>query len=83
MLLVVSCSITVHTQNRIRTEVLLRAGIWEKVVDASFMLDIYLNFRTGFIDSDPADFLVTDPRKVATRYIQGFFLVDFFSTVPW
>lgn len=50
-------------------------------MDASFMLDIYFNFRTGYVESE--HFLVTDARAVAYRYIKGFFLIDFFSTVPW
>lgn len=65
------------------TDVVSWAGVWEKIVDASFMLDIYFNFRTGYIESEPADFLVTSARTVAVRYIRGFFLIDFLSTVPW
>jgi hypothetical protein len=61
----------------------LLPGVWEKIVDASFVLDIYFNFRTGYVESEPAAFLVTSGRAVAYRYLKGFFLVDFLSTVPW
>lgn len=50
-------------------------------MDSSFLLDIYFNFRTGFVEAE--HFLVTDVRAVASRYLKGFFLIDFLSTVPW
>jgi Ion transport protein len=58
-------------------------GIWEKIVDASFILDIYFNFRTGYMETDPAPFLVTSAKLVALKYLRGYFFIDFFSTVPW
>jgi hypothetical protein len=36
-------------------------------MDASFCLDVCLNFRTAFIGKD---FLVTDPGAIAVHYIQ-------------
>jgi hypothetical protein len=52
-------------------------------VDASFLLDIYLNFRTGYLESEPAEFLVTSVKSCAVRYLRGSFLLDFLATVPW
>ena len=43
------------------------AGIWEVVVDASFIVDMYLNFRTGFLTVDGGDVLVTSRRAIAAR----------------
>jgi hypothetical protein len=57
-------------------------GLWEAVVDSSFALDLFLNFRTAFV-TDSGDFLVTSAPRIATHYLQGFFLIDFLSTVPW
>lgn len=59
------------------------AGIWEVVVDASFIVDMYLNFRTGFITVDGGDVLVTSRRDIAARYLTGFFSIDVVSTIPW
>lgn len=36
-------------------------------MDASFILDVYLNFRTAYIGRD---FLVTDFRAIAIHYLQ-------------
>eukprot|EP00892_Ulva_mutabilis_P011685 jgi/Ulvmu1/888/UM100_0043.1 len=58
-------------------------GVWEVVVDASFMVDMYLNFRTGFIRDDGGEILVSSYRAIAQRYFLGFFLIDCVSTVPW
>lgn len=52
-------------------------------MDASFMMDMYLNFRTGFIVDDGGDILIISYRAIARRYILGFFMVDCVSTVPW
>jgi hyperpolarization activated cyclic nucleotide-gated potassium channel 2 len=57
--------------------------VWEAAVDASFLLDIYLNFRTGSIEVDSGDALVTKPSLIALKYIRGFFFIDLVSTVPW
>lgn len=59
------------------------AGVWEKIVDASFVLDIIFNFRTAYTGDEPTNFVVTSLRPVAVRYLKGFFVIDFLSTVPW
>lgn len=47
----------------------INAGIWEVVMDAAFILDVLLNFRTAFIGTD---FLVTDPSAIAVNYLKVF-----------
>jgi hypothetical protein len=59
------------------------AGIWESLVDATFMIDIYCNFRTAHIINSGGDILITSRRQIARRYLLGFFFVDFVSTIPW
>lgn len=59
------------------------SGVWETLVDASFTLDILLNFRTAYIESGPNDILISSHRKIAHRYLLGFFMLDLISTVPW
>lgn len=60
-------------------------GIWEVIVDASFWVDIVLNFRTAFTEPSAHvdEALVTSYRRIVLRYIRGFFILDFVSTVPW
>lgn len=58
-------------------------GVWETFVDASFSLDIVLNFRTAFVESGASDALISSSRRIASRYLTGFFLLDVVSTVPW
>jgi hypothetical protein len=56
-------------------------GFWfEALVDANFVADIVLNFRTAFIDPD--GFTVYDPRRIARHYGSGWFLVDLMSSLP-
>jgi hyperpolarization activated cyclic nucleotide-gated potassium channel 2 len=57
--------------------------VWEAAIDASFMLDIFLNFRTGIVEVESGDALVIKPSIIALKYIRGFFFIDLVSTVPW
>jgi hypothetical protein len=50
----------------------VHAGFWEILMDASFFLDVILNFRTAFIGTD---FLVTDHGAIAVHYLQACLLV--------
>lgn len=56
-------------------------GIFELVVDACFMFDIYLNFRTAYYDSRGN--LVANRRRIALHYIKGWFIIDAISVVPF
>lgn len=49
-------------------------------MDAGFMLDIYLNFRTVYSDSNN---ILVDGWASVGSYLCGFFLVDVVSTIPW
>ena len=50
-------------------------------VDLFFFCDIIVNFRTTYIDKN--DVLVTDTKKIATRYLRTYFIVDFVAAIPW
>jgi CRP-like cAMP-binding protein len=52
------------------------------VINIFFLLDIVLNFRTGFYDGQRT-IEETDPWKVAKNYLKGWFLMDVIATVPW
>jgi hypothetical protein len=58
-------------------------GVWDSVVDSTFVLDMFFNFRTAYMVDDPVAFLMTSRLAIAKRYLQGFFLLDMASTIPW
>lgn len=57
-------------------------------VDACFLIDIALCFRTAVLADDKADEtareqkLMTDYRYIAKKYLKGWFLIDVASSVP-
>ena len=59
-------------------------GVWilETVMDILFVIDIFVNFRTGFF-SAKSGLVVYDQKKVAWRYIKSWFFVDVLSGFPF
>lgn len=53
---------------------------FESVIDMGFFIDIVLNFFTGIYL--PNGDISYDIRVVAWAYLRGWFVVDFFSTIP-
>ncbi len=53
----------------------------EKFVDVYFYIDIMITLRTAFKDKYNEDRY--DIRDVTSRYLKGFFFIDFVSTIPW
>ena len=51
------------------------------VLDFFFYVDIFVNFRTAFINKENE--LVLEPRVIAKRYLYGSFLVDLVATLHW
>jgi len=51
-------------------------------IDLNFILDIFINFRTGYFDSE-LDVEVMDPKRSALNYFQSWFLVDVISSIPF
>merc|ERR1719334_785718 len=47
-----------------------------------FMVDIGINFRTGFIHPI-TDVIIIDSRAIVKRYLRGWFFIDFISSVPF
>jgi len=55
---------------------------FEMMIDAVFILDLIINFRTGYVDPS------TGKRElrsafIARNYFFGYFWIDFISSVPW
>lgn len=53
----------------------------EVVVDLFFVCDVILNFRTSYYDAN--GFRENRPSRITRHYLQGWFLVDFVSCLPY
>ena len=58
-------------------------GWWwfEITIDVTFILDLILNFRTTYINSDGKE--VTKGNEIACNYLHGWFWIDFISSIPF
>lgn len=56
-------------------------GIIEAVIDAAFVLDIVLNFRTAYYNQ--AGCLIFDRQKVVQHYTKGWLAIDVLAAVPF
>ena len=56
------------------------SGWWDDFMDGVFWCDILVNFRAAYYDEGGV--LVTVPTLIRRRYLRGFFLLDFFTTLP-
>lgn len=55
--------------------------VLDSMIDCSFALDMLLNFRAPFIDSERTVYTV--PTTMAAVYLRGSFKLDFISTFPF
>ena len=51
------------------------------IMDAYFIFDILLRFRTGYIDNNKR--LITYPDKIRRRYLRGSFFIDLIISLPY
>ncbi|XP_056335949.1 potassium/sodium hyperpolarization-activated cyclic nucleotide-gated channel 1 [Danio aesculapii] len=49
--------------------------------DTLFLADLVFNFRTGIMEGDNSQ-IILDPQIISRRYLRGWFLVDFISSIP-
>lgn len=57
---------------------------FEFMVDMIFIIDIFLNFRTGYFVGTAEDDLVEfDPYLIARNYVRGWFFLDVVSGIPF
>lgn len=50
-------------------------------VDVTFIVDIIINFRTTFVNSN--DEVVSHPGKIAVHYLKGWFIIDLVAAIPF
>ncbi|KAJ8274080.1 hypothetical protein COCON_G00087050 [Conger conger] len=55
--------------------------IFNVVSDTFFLMDLVLNFRTGIVIEDNTEIML-DPKKIKTKYLKTWFIVDFVSSIP-
>ncbi|KAF6019663.1 HCN3 [Bugula neritina] len=56
--------------------------IFNITCDTLFILDIFINFRTGIIDADSHGNVILDGKLIAIRYLKSWFVIDFVSSMP-
>ncbi|KAG8222046.1 hypothetical protein J437_LFUL000490, partial [Ladona fulva] len=55
--------------------------IIDLIVDVTFVIDILINFRTTYVNSN--DEVVSHPGKIAVHYLRGWFLIDLVAAIPF
>eukprot|EP00794_Sanderia_malayensis_P003810 gene3810-4338_t len=55
--------------------------IVDYIVDVMFIIDIFINFRTTFVDRN--DEVVSDPCRIALYYVKGWFVIDLLAAIPF
>ncbi len=57
-----------------------QVALYERMIQILFMIDIVLNFRTGYRKERV---LITDRKKVRNKYLRTWFFIDFLSAFPF
>lgn len=52
------------------------------IAEVFFGIDMVLSFITGYLDSETGKF-ITNPKKIAKRYLKSWFIIDILSIFPW
>lgn len=55
--------------------------IVDYIVDVMFIIDIFINFRTTFVDIN--DEVVSHPCRIAVHYCKTWFLIDLVAAIPF
>jgi CRP-like cAMP-binding protein len=55
------------------------ADVFNLLVDLFFLGDVIVNFRTGFYEDG---FFIADAKRIAARYMSGWFWIDFPTSIP-
>uniref|UniRef100_UPI00398F7E09 voltage-gated inwardly rectifying potassium channel KCNH2-like n=1 Tax=Pristiophorus japonicus TaxID=55135 RepID=UPI00398F7E09 len=56
-------------------------NVVDLLVDIMFIIDILINFRTTYVNSN--DEVVSHPGKIAVHYFKGWFLIDMVAAIPF
>ena len=78
--LILLSGIVVPYQIAFAHEISARVSILVYLIDAFFLCDIALNFRTSYKEAGRE---ISDPRRVTRRYLRTLFIVDMLATLPF
>ncbi|XP_072425637.1 voltage-gated inwardly rectifying potassium channel KCNH2-like [Chiloscyllium punctatum] len=56
-------------------------NVVDLIVDIMFIIDILINFRTTYVNSN--DEVVSHPVSIAVHYFKGWFLIDMVAAIPF
>ncbi|XP_033854153.2 potassium voltage-gated channel subfamily H member 2-like [Acipenser ruthenus] len=56
-------------------------NVVDLIVDIMFIIDILINFRTTYVNSN--DEVVSQPGRIAVHYFKGWFLIDMVAAIPF
>ncbi|XP_060899964.1 potassium voltage-gated channel subfamily H member 6-like [Labrus mixtus] len=56
-------------------------NVVDMIVDIMFIVDIIINFRTTYVNSN--DEVVSQSTKIAVHYFKGWFLIDMVAAIPF
>uniref|UniRef100_A0A7N8YE73 Voltage-gated inwardly rectifying potassium channel KCNH2 n=1 Tax=Mastacembelus armatus TaxID=205130 RepID=A0A7N8YE73_9TELE len=56
-------------------------SVVDLIVDIMFIIDILINFRTTYVNSN--DEVVSHPVRIAVHYFKGWFLIDMVAAIPF
>ncbi|XP_060786103.1 potassium voltage-gated channel subfamily H member 7-like [Neoarius graeffei] len=56
-------------------------NVVDLMVDIMFIIDILINFRTTYVNSNEE--VVSHPGKIAVHYFKGWFLIDMVAAIPF
>jgi hypothetical protein len=79
-LLYVSIVVPYRTCFGVEIQLFSLIWFWDTIMDVYFLADIVLNFRTAYVNRDGMQ--VVDPKKIAHRYLKGWFVLDAVSCIP-
>ena len=55
--------------------------IVDYVVDIMFIIDIFINFRTTYVDSNNE--VISSPCRIAVHYVKTWFIIDILAAIPF
>jgi hypothetical protein len=53
----------------------------DTVIDFIFITDLFVNFFSAYYDEEGK--LVTNNKKIATKYLKGWFIIDLIASFPF
>eukprot|EP01084_Bolivina_argentea_P309766 535858_1 len=59
------------------------AGVIALLIDCLLLFDITLNYRTAYFDKYDDEILITNPKRIACRYLTTWFPLDFCTSIPF